>query len=333
MRSGIAMIAVMVGLASSATAGPKEKAKADALFKQGKQLLADKKYADACKAFQDSYELDPAIGTQLNLALCYEQWGKVATAQLAYLEAEKQAAVKGDKRAAPARQRADALAPRIPRLLFIVPEPFPTELVVSVDGKEVGPDALRVGLSVDPGAHEVRYRFGAGEATEIKAQLAESETKRITVETPKEPKPGGGGGGGTSGGTQLPPDPPATKLVSKGRTRRILGIVAAGTGVALIGVGGVVAIRARSDYNKAFDNHCSSVDNSCDEIGYEGTSGARTRAHIATGLMIGGAAVVAAGAVLFFTASKEMVPAGEHAVYVAPMVTGAGGGLVVGGSL
>src|SRR5262245_35009360 len=109
MRGTIAIIAMMVSLAGVAAGGPNQD-KADALFKKGKALLGQQKYAEACKAFEESHQLDPAIGTMLNLALCFEGWGKIAKAQRAYLETEKLAAIKGDqRRASAARQRADAL--------------------------------------------------------------------------------------------------------------------------------------------------------------------------------------------------------------------------------
>ena len=54
--------------------------KADTLFKKGKKLLAEKRYAEACTAFEDSDRLDPGIGAKLNVAKCYQEWGRLATA-------------------------------------------------------------------------------------------------------------------------------------------------------------------------------------------------------------------------------------------------------------
>src|SRR5678816_1389044 len=119
MRCAIAVLAMTMAFAPVASAGPTNQEKADALFKKGKTLLGQQQYKEACAAFEDSNKLDAQTGTVLNLALCYEGWGKVASAQRWYLEAEKLAAIKGDaKRGAAARQRADALTPRIPKILF-----------------------------------------------------------------------------------------------------------------------------------------------------------------------------------------------------------------------
>ena len=83
------LIIVSLLVASTAFAGNKEKA--DALFNKGKKLAAEKRYADACPAFEQSMKLDAAIGTQLNIAKCYEEWGRIGRALLAYRVAEKMA--------------------------------------------------------------------------------------------------------------------------------------------------------------------------------------------------------------------------------------------------
>ena len=44
-------LAVLAALSSSALAGKKEEA--DAAFKQGKKLMADKRYSEACPSFEE----------------------------------------------------------------------------------------------------------------------------------------------------------------------------------------------------------------------------------------------------------------------------------------
>ena len=79
------VIAALVLAAAPALA----ETKADQLFKKGKKLLADKKYAEACATFEKVDKLDPAIGAKLNVAKCFEEWGKLAIAYRWYAEAEK----------------------------------------------------------------------------------------------------------------------------------------------------------------------------------------------------------------------------------------------------
>src|SRR5512143_4293143 len=92
---GLLVVAALLALPSAAVA---DKARADKLFEDGRGYLQRKEYALACTAFEQSQEADPAIGTQLNIALCYEQWGKLTAAYQAYVEAEKQAKLKKDNR-------------------------------------------------------------------------------------------------------------------------------------------------------------------------------------------------------------------------------------------
>jgi len=91
MRSALALVA-LCGLAGAAHAD-----RADQLFKKGQKLLAEKRYAEACAAFEDSDRLDPEIGAKLNIARCYQEWGKLATAWRWYSEAEQMASKAGDR--------------------------------------------------------------------------------------------------------------------------------------------------------------------------------------------------------------------------------------------
>ena len=88
MRLLALAVGIAAGLCAVATATP-QKQRADKLFDDGRRYLDNKEYALACTAFEQSQEADPAIGTQLNIALCYEQWGHYASAYRAYVDAEK----------------------------------------------------------------------------------------------------------------------------------------------------------------------------------------------------------------------------------------------------
>jgi len=55
-------------------------AAAEASFQQAKKLMSEGKYAEACPRLEESDRLDPADGTKLNLAVCYEQIGDTSKA-------------------------------------------------------------------------------------------------------------------------------------------------------------------------------------------------------------------------------------------------------------
>jgi tetratricopeptide (TPR) repeat protein len=326
MKVLVAVAAMVVALCSSAASAGPDQEKADALFKKGKALLGQQKFADACAAFEESQRLDPATGTVLNLALCYEGWGKLARAQRAYLEAEKMAAIKGDtQRSSAARQRADALTPRIPKIVFSgLPDPLPAGLTVTLDDQPVGLDALRPGLSTDPGPHVLVYKV-EGARKVIRIDLAESQAKEVTLDLPApRPQP-------DPGRVEDPRPKPPPVVKTRGRGRRILGLVTTGVGVVGMGIGGALALSARSDYKQAFDAHCDAM-NTCDDIGFQETSDARSRANVASVIVGVGVGIAITGVVLYLTAPSG--PArDDRAVWIRPVLTTGGGAVVVGGKL
>jgi hypothetical protein len=87
---------------------------AEATFAHGRELMKDKKYPEACEAFEQSQRLDPQYGTQYNLAVCYELDGKLASAWNLY----RLLARSDDKpaRRAAAADQAEQLADRVPRI-------------------------------------------------------------------------------------------------------------------------------------------------------------------------------------------------------------------------
>src|ERR1019366_5157952 len=53
---------------------------AEALFEEGRSLVAAGKYAEACPKFADSERLGPSVATLLNLAKCWGRGGRTAPA-------------------------------------------------------------------------------------------------------------------------------------------------------------------------------------------------------------------------------------------------------------
>src|SRR5688572_23278938 len=120
---------------------------AQSLFDQARTLLEKRDYAHACPMFAESQRLDPGGGTLLNLALCHEAEGKLASAHLELGEALSQADREGRAdRAAIAKEHLAAVAPRVPKLTLLPPKSPPPGLVIELDGVAVSSATL--GLSV-----------------------------------------------------------------------------------------------------------------------------------------------------------------------------------------
>src|SRR5260221_14649709 len=85
-----------------------QQAAADALFDSARASMAKGDFAAACEQFRASDKLDPAVGTELNLADCEEKRGHLASAWELYRTVEEQLSEK-DERLALAHTRAQAL--------------------------------------------------------------------------------------------------------------------------------------------------------------------------------------------------------------------------------
>jgi len=296
--------------------------KADALFKKGKQQLAEKKYSLACVTFEKVDRLDPGIGAKLNVAKCYEEWGKLAKAYRWYSDAEKMADESSDKRGPKIKELLEALDSDIPRLTIkLPPKVEPAGLTVKLDGAVVAADAFGSEQRVDPGSHVIEYEAN-GEKKSKTVPLERGGSTEVTLEIPKRvvkpkvdpivvipPK------------TEPRPEPPS-------RARLIAGIAIGSAGVAALGVAGYLTLDARGSYNDALATHCMGSTNMCSDEGVRITGDARGRANTATVIAIIGAAAVAGGVVLFVTAPKRRP---ETMVYLAPAIGSDGGGIVLGG--
>ncbi|MFO0549283.1 MAG: hypothetical protein U0271_12900 [Polyangiaceae bacterium] len=75
---------------STATAqGPRDPARAEALFDEAHQAMNKGEIERACRLFEESNAADPAPGTLLNLGACYEKLGRKPQACAAFRRAEQ----------------------------------------------------------------------------------------------------------------------------------------------------------------------------------------------------------------------------------------------------
>jgi len=187
--------ALAVALAATVAAAPRalaqtsgeKAAAAQALFDDAMRLLKENHAAEACPKLEEAQRLDAGMATQFRLAECYEKVGKLASAWASFVAVADSASVaKLPDREAAARKRADALAPRIPRLVITVPAP-----VAAVDGIDVQRDGVSVGrplwgvpVPIDPGEHVVIVKAPGKKVQEVRLTAVESAGLLTTTVQP-----------------------------------------------------------------------------------------------------------------------------------------------------
>jgi len=147
---------LLVVTASSALATP-EKDRAEQLFVEGQARLRAGDVTTACALLAESLRLDSALGTLLNLAVCHERQGKLATALRQYGLVAEWARARGesaDDRLQFAQERARALSPRVPRLWIAVAGQR-TDVRVRLDGRLLSAAEVGRWLELDPGRHRL----------------------------------------------------------------------------------------------------------------------------------------------------------------------------------
>ena len=325
MRRLVAGVAALLcGLVTAAPAHADRAAaeRADQLFKKGKKLLAEHKYAEACTAFEDSDRIDTQIGAKLNVARCYQDWGKLATAWRWYIDAEQVAIKAGDDRARKIRLLIDQLDPTIPRILLQLPPDAITDRVaIQLDDAAIALSALGDERRVDPGPHRIDVIVDGVKRTQP-ARAERGDRLQVVLDVPTRPR------------TAAPVAAVDVSVPDPGRNRRLLGLTVAGAGAVAMGIAGIVTLNAHSDYEHALTGYCMGHTNMCDETGLARTHSARHRANIATAVTLFGLAAVAGGVYLYVTAPApgSGQPRTEHALYLAPALGGDAAGAVLGGA-
>lgn len=308
----------------SDTAKTDKSAAAEDLFRQAIELMQAGKFAEACPKLEASNKVSWAPGTTINLADCYEKTGRLASAWAKYLEAEPHFRNRNppDARADIAKQRAEALYPKLSRINITVPANAKVQgLTITRDGDPVDETQWGTGLPVDPGKHVVlvsapgkkswkwEAEVGAGGAT-VSVNVPVLETEEKAPETPVE--------------TGMP------------MQRKIaIGAGAGGVlGLALGGVFGGLTLGKVGDANKT----CTQVNGvyQCDAAGAQARDDAKGLSTISTVGFIAGGVLLAGGVVLWLTAPSAGQPSKEktaaRSLWIAPAAGPQITGFSAGGS-
>jgi hypothetical protein len=315
--AGAAILALSLVAATERTAradGSGNGAAAQALFDEGKKQMAAGHYDRACASFEQSQKLDPAVGTLLNLANCYEKAGKTASAWTTWVEVQSVAVRAGRADAERvAKERADALVKRLSKLTISAASADKQPgLEVTRDGVTVGTAELGLPIPVDPGPHTIAAKAPGRKSRETRITVTSGTEPRVVVpELGPEPTADAPAVAPVPRKPEEPPPPAASEPQpsSPSHTRRTVGLVVGGFGVVAAAAGGVFAVLTKNKDNAA-DKLCTGGDgNACsdknEKTKYDETVSTaktfRTLSIISFGV---GAAALATGAVLVFGGSS-----------------------------
>jgi serine/threonine-protein kinase len=298
LLSAIVIVAVLVPSEARAD----DRAIAEQAFQEGRALMAAGDLAQACPKFAAAAQLSQTAGVRLNLAECYAKLGKTASAWVKADEARAIAERAGDSAAAAlAHDQMAALEPNLSYLTIIVAKTAASKgMQVTLDGEKT---AWGMAYPIDPGEHEVRASAPGRKSWSTKATVTWTGG-RSSVSVPAleaedmvaAPAPLASQPSRPQGATDV-----ATSGSGWSRsTAHTLAFVSGGAAIVALGIGtglGVDAISKKSQYQQhQVNGRCS--DEQCVTLSTEAVSAAAG----STVSFVLGAALVAAGAVLWFTA-------------------------------
>jgi serine/threonine-protein kinase len=180
---------------------------------------------------------------------------------------------------------------------------------VERDGGALGPAAWGSSLPIDPGEHTVVVSAPGMTPWKTKFTAVEAATQTLTV-PPLVPLP-----------ASPAPEPSAAPSDSASRSPlRWIGLGVGGAGLLTLGVSGYFALHASNlNSESKEDGHCT-PDNACDAVGGEKRDDAKSAANIATGTLIAGGVLTAAGAVMFIVGSSRKHEATSARVEAVPLI-------------
>jgi hypothetical protein len=265
---------------------------ADQTFEHGRQLMAQKKYAEACTAFEQSQQLDPQLGTLFNIAECDAQQGKVATAWKLYRQlAQTDSNLDRRKLSADAAKQ---LEPQLPHVLISVTA-APDGTKVQLDGADATA-LLGVSTPIDAGHHAITVTAPGYRDWHGATESALARTDRVTVQLEK---------GDNAVVTPPPQQPlhlttgptPVPAPIDTPRHGKLPMIIGAST----LGVGLVLGGVAYSEYHSA--EHCTS----CDAHGQSHT--AVVLGDVSTAVVVVGAVALVGGLYLWHASGSSAMVA------------------------
>lgn len=329
--SALALALTLAPAARAQQPSPSDLSLAKALFEDGRKALAEGRVDAACAKLAQSYRLDPALGTLLNLAVCHEKQGRTATAWGEFNTAAEIAAKnKESKRRDFAAAQAADLGARLARLVVRYAGPT-AGLSVRLDGREVGAAVIGTAMPLDPGEHRLeisapgKRAFTAAvklapgpstESIEVPALAAEAAPPPVAP-PPVAPPPVAPPVAAPKG---APPKGAPPKGAGRSTPRLAAGVAVGAAGIAGVVVGSIFGVRTFQKRSDALAHGCDDVSLTCKEPGYTEQLDAHHAATISTVAFALGLTAAAAGVVLIVTSGSSAAP--KASAWIAPAPAG-----------
>ncbi len=276
-------------------------ATAQALFDEARALSEQGHFTEACPKLEESQRLDPGLGTQLNLADCYEHLGKLASAWALFVAVESTARRNNDERRTTfAHARTLALAPRLSRLRILV-APQEAEVSVTRDRVGIGKAQWGVALPIDPGVYFITARATERQSWSVQVEVREPGQEllvRIPELAPAAPSAAASASAAPPSSATSPGGSPAPW---SGREKLAAGLAAGG--VLAVGTGVVLGLVALHKY-RAVAAGCDD-DGACDEPSRQERLAARRIGNAGTIVGVSGALLGGAAAYLWLTRGER----------------------------
>jgi hypothetical protein len=312
VRSVSVWVALAFAMAATASAQPvpepprAEPTAGSKLFDEGRDLAKAGKYAEACAKFDQSYALDNGVGTELNLADCHEHLGHFAQAWRYFDEASHRSTDNAG-RAKFAHDRAEALSGKLATAVVNFVDPNVVGISVTIAGRAVKANGV-ITERVDPGAIAVHVATPSKVLFDATRSAAAGAT--VIFDVPAAPA--------EALHEEVAPE-------QRRHKRLLVAYAIGGVGAATLATGIVIGfvgyLHYRSDSAGCTKDGMGNL--ACLEPARTNVIDDGHLADVGTYVSVIGIAVIAAGAVVYLTAPKDLV--------VTPMASNQTAGLAISG--
>ncbi len=295
---------------------------AESLFREGKRLFQADDFGHACPKLAQSYQIDPAGGTVLLLAICYERQGKLASSWARYNDAL--AIARHDRREDRERRAREGLESVEPKLSYIELKLDPATQAISgvtlaIDGTEL-PAISDAKLPVNSGKHKLAVHAPNYDPWSAEITVGGPSVTESVLVPPLQARPVP-----TTAKTVVQPvQRTATSDTSTSSARerahrknvRTIAYVMGGAGLAAVAVGSYFGVRAIGLNNDA-NTICPAKQCTQDKAAAVGKSDdAVSNAHLADVFVGIGSAVTLSAVVLWAVYRNDPPSEGPYAAVV-----------------